>query len=60
MQFFIDKTNKVPLYLQLKDQIKYYISTGSLKMQEQLPPFKVLAKELGINFQTVRQAYQEL
>jgi DNA-binding transcriptional regulator YhcF (GntR family) len=60
VQFFIDKTNKIPLYLQLKDQIKYYISTGALQMQEQLPPFKVLAKDLGINFQTVRQAYQEL
>jgi DNA-binding transcriptional regulator YhcF (GntR family) len=60
VQFFIDKTNKIPLYLQLKDQIKYYISTGALQMQEQLPPFKVLAKDLGINFQTVRQAYQQL
>ncbi len=59
-QFFLDKENKVPLYLQLKEQIKYYISTGSLGAREQLPPVKVLAKNLGINFQTVRKAYKEL
>ncbi len=60
VQFFIDKKNKVPLYLQLKDQIQYFISTGSLTAREQLPPVKVLARTLGINFQTVRKAYKEL
>jgi DNA-binding transcriptional regulator YhcF (GntR family) len=59
-QFFIDKNNKIPLYLQIKDQIKYFISTGSMIAKEQLPPVKVLAKTLGINFLTVRKAYQEL
>lgn len=59
-QMFIDKSNKIPLYLQLKDQIKYYISTGAIGAQEQLPPVKILAKDLGINFQTVRKAYKEL
>ena len=59
-QFFIDKDNKIPLYLQLKDQIKYFISTGAMTAKEQLPPVKILAKTLGINFLTVRKAYQEL
>jgi DNA-binding transcriptional regulator YhcF (GntR family) len=60
VQFFVDKSNKVPLYLQLQDQIKYYISTGALAAEERLPPVKALAASLGINFQTVRKAYQEL
>lgn len=59
-QFFIDKANKIPIYLQLKDQIKYFISTGSLTAEERLPPVKILAKNLGINFLTVRKAYKEL
>lgn len=59
-KFFIDKTTKIPIYLQLKDQIKYFISTGSLKAEEKLPPVKILAKNLGINFLTVRKAYKEL
>ena len=58
--FFLDKQNKVPLYIQLKDQIKYYVSTGAIRSQEQLPPVKVLAKSLGINFFTVRKAYKDL
>jgi DNA-binding transcriptional regulator YhcF (GntR family) len=59
-QFFIDKNNKIPIYLQLKDQIRYFISTGSLTAEEKLPPVKILAKTLGINFLTVRKAYKEL
>lgn len=60
VQFFVDKENKVPLYLQLTDEIKYYISTGVLGEGNQLPPVKALAKSLGINFLTVRKAYKEL
>lgn len=59
-KFFLHKENKVPLYVQLRDQITYYISTGTLQSHEQLPPVKVLARDLGINFQTVLKAYKEL
>ncbi|MGH9753639.1 MAG: GntR family transcriptional regulator [Blastocatellia bacterium] len=60
IQWFIDKNNKVPLYLQIKDLIKYYISTGAIRADHQLPAVNVLAKELKINFETVRKAYKEL
>lgn len=60
MQLFLDKSNKVPLYLQLKDQIKYFISTGAIGAQDQLPPVKSLAGELAVNFLTIRKAYKEL
>jgi DNA-binding transcriptional regulator YhcF (GntR family) len=56
----IDKSNKVPLYLQLKDLIKYYISTGAIKDNHQLPGVNTLGSELGVNFETVRKAYKEL
>jgi DNA-binding transcriptional regulator YhcF (GntR family) len=56
----IDKSNKVPLYLQLKDLIKYYISTGTIKDNHQLPGVNTLGGELGVNFETVRKAYKEL
>ncbi len=56
----IDKSNKVPLYLQLKDLIKYYISTGTIKDNLQLPGVNSLGNELGVNFETVRKAYKEL
>jgi len=60
IKWFIDKTNKVPLYLQLRDLIKYYISTGAIQDNHQLPGVNKLAQELGINFETVRKAYKEL
>ena len=60
IQWFVDKNSKMPLYLQLKDQIEYYISTGAIRADHQLPPVTVLANDLGINFETVRKAYKEL
>ncbi len=60
IKWYLDKTSKIPLYLQLKDLIKYYISTGVIKDNERLPGVIGLSKELGINFETVRNAYKEL
>lgn len=60
IKWFLDKNSKIPLYLQLKDLIKYYISTGAIKDNERLPGVIVLSKELEINFETVRRAYKEL
>jgi DNA-binding transcriptional regulator YhcF (GntR family) len=60
IQWFVDKASKMPLYLQLKDQIEYYISTGAIQDKHQLPPVYELAETLGINFETVRKAYKEL
>lgn len=60
IQWFIDKENKMPLYLQLRDLIKYYISTGAIQADHQLPAVNALAKDLGINFETIRKAYKEL
>jgi GntR family transcriptional regulator len=60
INWFVEKENKIPLYLQLKDLIKYYISTGVIKDHQQLPGVNELARELDINFDTVRKAYKEL
>lgn len=56
----IDRTNKMPFYLQLKELIIYYISTGVIQDNHQLPGVNILGKQLGINFETVRKAYKEL
>lgn len=60
IKWFIDKSNKMPLYLQLKDLVKYYISTGAIQDNHQLPGVNKVAQELGINFETIRKAYKEL
>lgn len=60
VKWFIEKTSKVPLYLQLKDLIKYFVATGAIAENEQLPGVMDLAAQLGINFETVRKAFHEL
>jgi GntR family transcriptional regulator len=60
MEWVINKENKVPLYLQVKDLIKYHISTGMIQYKEQLPSLNDLANRLHVNFETVRKAYKEL
>lgn len=60
MKWFVNKEDKTPLYLQLKDLIKYHISTGTLQSEQKLPTVHGLAKELEVNFETVRKAYKEL
>lgn len=60
MKWFVNKEDKTPLYLQLKDLIRYHISTGNLQDKQRLPTVHGLAKELEVNFETVRKAYKEL
>jgi GntR family transcriptional regulator len=60
MEWFINKQNKIPYYLQLKDLIRYHISTGTFQRNQRLPTVHALAKQLTVNFETVRKAYKEL
>jgi DNA-binding transcriptional regulator YhcF (GntR family) len=60
VEWMLNKQNKIPLYLQLKDLIKYSISTGALQQNERLPTVHALAKHLAVNFETVRKAYKDL
>ena len=47
-------------YEQLKNNIAGLIASGALTEDEQLPSVRTLARELGINPNTVQRAYQEL
>lgn len=51
---------ETPLYLQLKHQISYLITSGELPEGTKLPPVRTLAQQLDINPGTVVQAYREL
>ena len=45
----INRRNTIPLYQQVKEQIKYSILLGQLKSGEKLPPIRVLASHLHLN-----------
>jgi len=60
MKIEIDKQSGIPLYLQIKYQIKKLLETGNLKEREQLPTERDLSESLGVSRNTVSMAYKEL
>jgi GntR family transcriptional regulator len=56
----IEPTSFVPIYEQIKKEIKRNISLGIFKAHEPLPSIRDLASELIINPNTVARAYREL
>ena len=51
---------KIPIYEQLYKKTIELIIKGVLSENDQLPSVRTLAKELGVNPNTVAKAYQEL
>jgi len=60
MKIEIDKKSGIPLYLQIKHQIKKLLENGNLKEGEQLPTERDLSESLGVSRNTVSMAYKEL
>jgi GntR family transcriptional regulator/MocR family aminotransferase len=56
----IDKTAKLPAYLQLANQVMNLIRGGELRAGKKLPGSRQLALSLGVHRKTVVQAYDEL
>jgi len=60
MKLKLDKNLGMPLYLQIKAQLKEKIKNEILLPGEQLPTERELATELGVSRNTVSMAFQEL
>ncbi|CEM61912.1 GntR family transcriptional regulator [Treponema phagedenis] len=60
MNIFLNNTSGVPLYEQLKEQIKTQIIEGSLKQDEMLPSMRALAADLRVSLITTKRAYEDL
>ena len=58
--FDLDLQSRTPIYEQLYKKTIELIIKGVLKENEQLPSVRSLAKEIGVNPNTVAKAYQEL
>ena len=56
----VDTSSFIPLYEQIKTQIKRAISLGDLSGNDPLPSIRDLATRLVINPNTVARAYREL
>lgn len=57
---YIEKDNKIPIYMQIYQQIKKDILSGDTEKGTILPGSRLLAKELGIGRNTINNAYSQL
>lgn len=60
MNLIISTSNKNPLFLQIKEQVKQQIFSGDLKEGDALPSMRALAKDLKVSVITTKRAYEEL
>lgn len=60
MNFIISNSSDIPIYEQIKKEIKKAINNNELKENSILPSIRSLAKDLRISILTVKKAYDEL
>lgn len=60
MNFIISNSSEIPIYEQIKKEIKQSIYNNELKENSILPSIRSLAKDLRISILTVKKAYDEL
>jgi len=60
MKIQLDRESRIPLYIQIINQIKAMIFSGALPPEYLLPPERKLAEELEVNRSTILNAYREL
>lgn len=52
--------NEIPIYIQLVEQLKIYIISGTLKPGERLPSIRELALQTKVNPNTMQKALSEM
>jgi DNA-binding transcriptional regulator YhcF (GntR family) len=56
----VNRESTIPLYNQIKEQIRGQVHAGQLISGDKLPTIKELAHSLSVNFNTVALAYRDL
>ena len=60
MYIVLSNSSDLPIYEQIKEQVKTQILSGELSENEMLPSLRKLAKDLKISVLTTTRAYNEL
>ena len=60
MHLQLDSESKLPVYVQIRNQLRERILNGDMPTGTQLPPERALARSLGVSRTTVVSAYDEL
>lgn len=60
MKILISNQSELPIYAQIKEQIKEQILNGQIPEGTVLPSIRKLAKEIGVSVITTTRAYNDL
>ena len=60
MEFRIDPASRLPIYRQLRDQVREAVARGRLEPDERLPSVRDLSRTLVVNPNTIARVYTEL
>lgn len=60
MRIVISNQSELPIYAQIREQIKEQIMSGSIGEGEVLPSIRQLARDTGVSVITTTRAYSEL
>jgi GntR family transcriptional regulator len=60
MKLHIEVESKVPIYIQVEEQIRSLIAAGQLRPGDQLPTIRELAADLRVNYNTIARIYLDL
>jgi GntR family transcriptional regulator len=60
MKLQIEPESKVPIYIQVEEQIRSLIAAGQLQPGDQLPTIRELAADLRVNYNTIARIYLDL
>jgi len=60
LQVHLQSESHIPLYIQLRDQLRALVFAGDLRTGDRIPASRELAGQLGIHRTTVANAYAEL
>jgi DNA-binding transcriptional MocR family regulator len=56
----LQSESHIPLYVQLRDQLRALVHSGELRTGDRIPASRELASQLGVHRTTVANAYAEL
>jgi len=60
MKLQVEMDSKVPIYVQVEEQIRSMIAVGQLRPGDQLPTIRQLAADLRVNYNTIARIYMDL
>lgn len=60
MKLIIEPESKLPIYVQIEEQIHSLIAAGQLRLGDRLPPIRELAADLRVNHNTIARVYLDL